>query len=350
MSQWSNYTETKKYVSPTDSITFLIKLIKPYNSVLSPEEVTSLIHRMRKGDEKARELLINHNIRLIISIAKRYQHRGLPLPDLVVEGVFGLITAIEKFKPQKGFRLVTYATWWIEQSIGRALADKSRMIRIPAYLNQEHGRVYKVTQGYLSKTGFEPTPSFVAKKTKLSVKKVKAILARKSTVSLDAPHSVPGGDNDGQNLYDSFNVDTFDFSQKYMVVEWFTECLNKTIKALALLDSPRDALIFASRYGLRDCTFKQEALQTIGKRFKLSRESVRQIESKTWEKLKHKCGNDVLLVKKGLKHAVQVEGIVEGIDLTPLKRCDKEYSSFRNLNGKRKIHKKAPSSKRKTAP
>ncbi|MEK7180146.1 MAG: RNA polymerase sigma factor RpoD/SigA [Patescibacteria group bacterium] len=337
MSQHLDYTEAKKDILPADSITFLIKLIKPCSLVLRPEEVNALFYRMRKRDKKARELLINHNIRLVISVAKKYRNRGLPLSDLVQEGVFGLMTAIEKFEPKKGFRLVTYATWWIHQAITRALADKSRMIRIPAYLNQEHGRVYKVTQGYLSKTGFEPTPAFVAKKTKLSVKKVKAILARKSTVSLDAEHPISGGDSDGQNLYGSFSVNTLNFSQKYAVVEWFTGCLNKIIRALGLLDNPRDALVFASRYGLRDRTFEQEALQTIGKRFKLSRERVRQIESSIWEKLKRKCGDDVLLVKKGLKHAVQVEGVIEGIDLTPLELCDKEYSSFRNLNGKRKI-------------
>lgn len=245
--------------------------------LLKAEEEIDLARRIQKGDKAAREKMIRANLRLVISIAKRYVNLGIALSDLIEEGNIGLMRGVDKFDPEKGFRFSTYAAWWIKQGISRAIIDQGKMIRVPVYLNEEIVKYRKVVEKMTQQLHRKPTSAEIAKKMKLTIDRVKELdsaIAKMS--SLDAPL---GEDSDGQ-VMDILEDETLAAPDEQ--VELF---FNKE-RARALLDGldPRERVIIEMRYGLTDG--ENYTLAQIARKLNLSRERVRQIEELTINKLK----------------------------------------------------------------
>ncbi len=246
--------------------------------LLNAEEEVMLAKRIQKGDKEARDRMINSNLRLVISIAKRYTNLGIPLSDLIEEGNIGLMRGVDKFDPDKGFRFSTYAAWWIKQGISRSIIDQGKMIRVPVYLNEEILKYRKVVEKLTQSLNRRPSPAEIAKKLRITIEKVRDLdgaIAKMS--SLDAPL---GEDGDGQ-MFDVLEDDTLIAPDEE--VETF---LNKE-RARALLSEldERERMIIELRFGLRDDA-KELTLAEIAKRLGISRERVRQVEELTIAKLK----------------------------------------------------------------
>ncbi len=259
-----------------DPIKAYLKDIKDI-PLLKPEEELSLGRRVQKGDKEARNIMIRANLRLVISIAKRYVNLGIALSDLIEEGNIGLMRGVDKFDPEKGFRFSTYAAWWIKQGISRAIIDQGKMIRVPVYLNEEIVKYRKLVEKLTQQLHRKPSAAEVAKKMKLTVDRVKELdsaIAKMS--SLDAPL---GEDSDGQ-VMDVLEDETLAAPDEQ--VELF---FNKE-RARVLLEGlePRERTIIEMRYGLTDG--ENYTLAQIAKQLNLSRERVRQIEELTIDKLK----------------------------------------------------------------
>jgi RNA polymerase primary sigma factor len=256
--------------------------------LLTPKQEVDLARRVQKGDKQAREHMIKANLRLVISIAKRYVNLGVPINDLIEEGNIGLMKSIEKFDPEKGFRFSTYSAWWIKQGISRAIIDQGKMIRVPVYLNEEISKYKKVTEKLTHKLKRRPSPSEVAKKMKVSVEKVKDLENSITKMSsLDAPIG-EGGDGQVKDIIEDSNVASPDEQLEI----FFNK--ERTVSFLEMLDE-RERRIIELRYGLLDGNAL--TLAEIAKELGVSRERVRQIESATLKKIKQVLNQK----EKGLK-------------------------------------------------
>ena len=259
-----------------DSVRMYLKEIGKIN-LLTFEEEVSLAQAIEKGSDSAREQLINANLRLVVSIAKKYIGRGLTFLDLVQEGNQGLMRAVEKFDWKRGFKFSTYATWWIRQAITRAIADQAKTIRIPVHMVETINKVYKATRALTQRLGKEPTIEQIAAEVGISIEKVEEIYRiSQDTTSL----STPVGDDEDSFLGD-FIEDT---TQMSPYEETSKELLRESIKeVLGSLDE-RETKVLSLRFGLMGETPK--TLEEVGKIFNVTRERIRQIEAKALRKLR----------------------------------------------------------------
>jgi len=260
-----------------DTIRAYLKDVRPI-ALLTPEEEVDLARRVQKGDKDARDKMIRANLRLVISIAKRYTNLGIPLSDLIEEGNIGLMRSVDKFDPEKGYRFSTYAAWWIKQGISRAIIDQGKMIRVPVYMNEEIVRYKRAVEMLTQKLGRKPQQGEIAKKLQLTVDKVRELEQAISKMSsLDAPI---GEDGDGQ-VHDIVEDDSFAAPDE--LVETF---LTKE-RARTMLGglNERERQIIEMRYGLVDG--EQRTLAEIAEALGVSRERIRQLEITILEKLRH---------------------------------------------------------------
>ena len=259
--------------------------------LLTPEEEIRLARLVKKGDAKARKMMIQANLRLVINIAKRYTHLGLPIMDLIEEGNMGLMKAVEKFDPKKGYRFSTYGAWWVKQYITRAIANQGKTIRVPVYMVETISRMKKVQEQLMQKLRRKPRNGELAKAMKLPVRKIKEITEQVSrTTSLDAP---VGEDDSGEF------IDLIEDETSASPVEEFTKVMrHERVKDLLEKMNKREQEILTLRFGLQDGI--THTLSETAKRFGITRERVRQIENAAMRKLRSYLAAEDL-VMKGLK-------------------------------------------------
>ena len=246
--------------------------------LLTPEEEIDLATRMAQGDPYARKRLSEANLRLVVSIAKRYVGRGMQFLDLIQEGNLGLIKAVEKFDHTKGFKFSTYATWWIRQAITRAIADQARTIRIPVHMVETINKVKKVSSQLLHKNGHEPTAEEIADELDMPVDKVREILKiAQEPVSLETPI----GEEEDSHLGDF--IPDEDASEPSEAAS-FTLLKEQLVDVLSTL-TPREEKVLKLRFGIEDG--RTRTLEEVGKEFNVTRERIRQIEAKALRKLRH---------------------------------------------------------------
>ena len=246
--------------------------------LLSAEEEVELAIRMSEGDVAAKERLSEANLRLVVSIAKRYVGRGMQFLDLIQEGNLGLIKAVEKFDHTKGFKFSTYATWWIRQAITRAIADQARTIRIPVHMVETINKVKKVNSQLLHENGHEPTNEQIAEKLEMPVEKVREIMrVAQEPVSLETPIGEEEDSHLGDFIPDEDAPAPSDVASHTMLKEQLAEVLSTL--------TPREEKVLRLRFGLEDG--RSRTLEEVGKEFNVTRERIRQIEAKALRKLRH---------------------------------------------------------------
>lgn len=246
--------------------------------LLSADEEINLAVRMSEGDLAARRRLSEANLRLVVSIAKRYVGRGMQFLDLIQEGNLGLIKAVEKFDHTKGFKFSTYATWWIRQAITRAIADQARTIRIPVHMVETINKVKKVSSQLLHKNGHEPTAEEIAEELSMPADKVREIMrVAQEPVSLETPIGEEEDSHLGDFIPDDDAPAPADAASHILLKEQLSEVLQTL--------TPREEKVLRLRFGLEDG--RSRTLEEVGKEFNVTRERIRQIEAKALRKLRH---------------------------------------------------------------
>ena len=264
-------------VSIEDPVRMYLKEIGKV-SLLTADEEIELAKRMEQGDEDAKKRLAEANLRLVVSIAKRYVGRGMLFLDLIQEGNLGLIKAVEKFDYRKGYKFSTYATWWIRQAITRAIADQARTIRIPVHMVETINKLIRVSRQLLQELGREPTPEEIAEEMKMPVDRVREILKiSQEPVSLETPI----GEEEDSHLGDFIQDDNVPVPADAAA---FTLLKEQLIEVLGTL-TEREQKVLRLRFGLDDG--RARTLEEVGKEFNVTRERIRQIEAKALRKLRH---------------------------------------------------------------
>ena len=269
--------EITKDVNINDPVRMYLKEIGRI-SLLSNEEEANISIRIQDGDEDAKRILAESNLRLVVSIAKRYVGRGLLFLDLIQEGNIGLMKAVEKFDYDKGYKFSTYATWWIRQAITRALADQARTIRVPVHMVETINKMVRIQRQLTLELNREPSDEEIAKKMGISAEKVREVIKiSQDPVSLETPI----GEEDDSHLGDFLKDESSLSPEEYTENEILKEEINEVLQTL----QPREQEVLELRFGLIDGTC--HTLEDVGKRFNVTRERIRQIEAKALRKLRH---------------------------------------------------------------
>ena len=264
-------------VSTEDPVRMYLKEIGKV-PLLTAEEEIELAKRMELGDQEAKKRLAEANLRLVVSIAKRYVGRGMLFLDLIQEGNLGLIKAVEKFDYRKGYKFSTYATWWIRQAITRAIADQARTIRIPVHMVETINKLIRVSRQLLQELGREPTPEEIAKEMDMPVERVREILKMsQEPVSLETPI----GEEEDSHLGDFIQDDNVPVPADAATFTLLKEQLEEVLGTL----TEREQKVLILRFGLEDG--RARTLEEVGKEFNVTRERIRQIEAKALRKLRH---------------------------------------------------------------
>ena len=273
--QGTHYANTEVAAMTTDSLQLFLNEAGRYKLLTAAEEV-ELAKRIERGDQQAKDLMINSNLRLVVSIAKKYQGHGISLLDLIQEGIIGLIRAVEKFDWRRGYKFSTYATWWIKQAVQRGVANKSRTIRIPVHIVEREQKIARAERELTLQLERAPTDEEVAQKAKLSLKHVREVRAAARTVaSLDKPLG-----DEGDASFGSLIASETDDPEEEVVVELGERTLRAAVERLP----DREKQVIKRRYGL-DGDRDPVSLEQIGRELGLTRERVRQIEQQALERL-----------------------------------------------------------------
>lgn len=263
-------------VRSEDSVQLYLRSIGRIKLLSAAEEI-ELARRIARGDQLAKKRLVQANLRLVVSVAKKYQQRGLPFLDLIQEGNLGLIRAAEKFDPERGYKFSTYATWWIRQGITRALADKSRTIRVPVHMVETINHLRKVTRKLSQELGRRPNMEELARAMNVTVERIKEILAaNRVPVSLDTPF--------GEDEDNSLGEFVCDENTTPPEVSTESTLMARDIRGVLAVLTPREREVLVLRFGLKDG--KQRTLEQVGKIVGITRERTRQIELKALRALR----------------------------------------------------------------
>lgn len=260
-----------------DSLGIYLKETGCY-ALLTPEQESDLARRIVLGDETAKEAMIQANLRLVVSLAKRYLNRGLPFSDLIQEGNIGLMKAVEKFNPELGYKFSTYATWWIRQSITRAIADQALLIRLPVHMAESVNKVRRAARSLTMTLGREPSSEEIADDLGWEIGRIESILQLNTdTLSLDAPAGEEGDSRIGEFIPDAGAENPESAAEDAALYH----DLRKALSSL----TEREQKVIELRFGLKDG--RQRTLEEVGEQFHVTRERIRQIEAKALRKLRH---------------------------------------------------------------